>query len=225
MSVQVLGEAIYFGTNINFTNNLILDVGKNITFSSGSSFVATGNVYFPESSKVYIGNNTQTLATTLADGIPKGCIMMWYSGAIPTGWMTCNGNGGVPVNGISIPDLRGMFIMGSGTGTDGVVYNVNSTGGNLNHSITLGLDNFPSHQHTGTTGTGGAIHTHKYYTGWGDSSGSERLQRSKYSQGTVSWYTDYNEHSHTLTINNSGNSSPLSIMPSYTSLIYIIKTI
>jgi hypothetical protein len=227
MSVQVLGDTIDFTTNISFTKNLILDVGKNITFMSGSSFVVSGNVYFPDSSKIFIGNNTSTLSTTLADGIPKGCIMMWYNGTIPTGWVTCDGNNGSAINGLTIPDLRGMFIMGS-TGSTGS-YPVNNIGGNIvgteKHFVSLSLNNFPSHRHTGTTRIGGVNHTHDYSSGWGTSGGSKNLRNTNYPSGGNSVTTSTETHTHTLTIVSAGNSTPLSIIPPYHSLIYIIKTV
>jgi hypothetical protein len=224
MSLKVLGEAIDFTTNISFTENLVLDVGKNITCSSGSSFVVSGNVYFPDSSKIFIGTNTQTLATTLADGIPKGCIMMWFSGAIPTGWTSCIGG---TVNGMTIPDLRGMFIMGSGTDpSDGTVYNVGNTGGNLNHSVALTLNNFPSHQHTGTTSAGGSEHRHRY-TATRDNGGSEGAATTTRKDSAGTGTTGDNTHTHAnISTGFFGLSSlSLQIIPPYYSLIYIIKTV
>ena len=226
MSVQVLGDTIDFTTNISFTKNLILDVGKNITFMSGSSFVVSGTVYFPDSSKVFIGNNTSTLSATLADGIPKGCIMMWYNGTIPTNWVTCDGNNGTAINGLSIPDLRGMFIMGSGTDpADGTVYNVGNTGGNVNHSVRLGLNNFPSHRHTGITSTAGGNHTHSSDI-FGNNGGSTlRVTRKVANNARDYSSSDGGNHRHTLEPSTVGESIDLEILPVYYSLIYIIKTV
>jgi hypothetical protein len=227
MSVQVLGDTIDFTTNISYTKNLILDVGKNITFMSGSSFVVSGNVYFPDSSKIFIGNNTSTLSTTLADGIPKGCIMMWYNGTIPTNWVSCDGNNGTAINGLTIPDLRGMFIIGS-TGSVGS-YPVNNKGGNIvgteNHKIGLTLENFPSHTHTGTTGTGGANHTHTFMSGWGTGGDSKNLRNTNMTTTGDTYATNADTHSHTLNIGNTVGSTPVTIIPPYYSLIYIIKTV
>lgn len=46
--------------------------------------------------------------------VPKGAIMMWNSATAPSGWAICDGNGGNPINGVTIPDLRERFIVGAG---------------------------------------------------------------------------------------------------------------
>ena len=53
--------------------------------------------------------------------VPKGAIMMWNSATAPSGWAICDGNGGTPINGVAIPDLRERFIVGAGGDNPGVV--------------------------------------------------------------------------------------------------------
>ena len=56
--------------------------------------------------------------------VPKGAIMMWTASVAPSGWAICDGNGGVPIGGIAIPDLRERFIVGAGGNTpDLITYN------------------------------------------------------------------------------------------------------
>ena len=94
--------------------------------------------------------------------IPLGGIIMWSgtgtSTAVPTGFTLCDGNGGVAVNGITIPDLRNKFIVGAKavTGSDSTYPGVsmNQTGGSAN-AVLL------SHTHTqsgGTTNDDGGSH-------------------------------------------------------------------
>jgi hypothetical protein len=74
---------------------------------------------------------------------PSGIINMW-SGTlanIPTGWVLCDGSN-------STPDLRDKFVRGAANGA-----NPGSTGGS--DSITLSIDNLPSHSHHYNTFTSG----------------------------------------------------------------------
>lgn len=104
-----------------------------------------------------IGDSSTKIATTafvagVAGGvIPVGAIVMW-SGTnqnIPYGWEICDGR---VVNGITLPDLRDRFIVGVGS-----QYQVRDTGGTA--SVTLNVNQIPSHTHTASTSDAGA-HTH-----------------------------------------------------------------
>jgi microcystin-dependent protein len=195
---------------------------KSIIFKSGSSLImnSASTVHFPDSSKKYIGNNTTTLAASLSlsGGLPKGCIMIWsLPNNIPFGWETCDGN---IANGLLKPDLRGLFIIGA----NGTTYQVGTPGGNVNHSITLSLNNLPSHSHTGTTGVGGVNHTHEYYSGRHDGGNQKRVRRSKHRSGQ-GYATHSTSHAHTAVSANVGSSSAIDMIPPYYSLIYIIKVL
>jgi len=112
------------------------------TFTAGISVAGVstfnGNTFVSAGSS-FIGNGT----------IPVGGIIMW-SGTIAaaqalTGWTLCNGNNGVPINGLTIPDLRDRFIVGAGSG-----YAVAATGGSKDAVLV-------SHSHSVTpTGSGNA---------------------------------------------------------------------
>ncbi|MEL6559366.1 MAG: hypothetical protein AAFQ94_14340 [Bacteroidota bacterium] len=43
-------------------------------------------------------------------GVPLGLILIWTAIEIPYGWILCDGNGGVQINGIEIPDLTSRFL-------------------------------------------------------------------------------------------------------------------
>jgi hypothetical protein len=68
-------------------------------------------------------------------GIPTGVIAMWHgaAGAIPSGWVICDGNN-------STPNLTDKFIKSTGT--------ANATGGSATSgATTLATSQIPSHQH------------------------------------------------------------------------------
>lgn len=44
--------------------------------------------------------------------VPIGAIIMWSGKNAPAGWVLCDGNNGQPINGVTIPDLRGRFVVG-----------------------------------------------------------------------------------------------------------------
>ena len=111
--------------------------------------------------------------------LPVGTIILWHTGAIPSGWKLCDGNN-------DTPDLRGFFIKGAANSGDlldsgGVETHTHTnpnTGNSVTHTHTLsGSTGYPDrianysgtdspfsyerHTHTfsGTSGAGGA-HAH-----------------------------------------------------------------
>lgn len=112
-------------------------------------------------------NKGETIANQF---LPKGAIIMWSgswdSESIPKGFVLCNGNNGQPVNGVTIPDLRGKFIVG-GNGSDSDFNTPGSVDSQGNprgsKTQTLTIDQIPAHTHTyqkaidGTHNDGGAV--------------------------------------------------------------------
>jgi len=74
------------------------------------------------------------------DLLPKGAIIMWSGASAPDGWALCDGNNNQLINGVTIPDLRGRFIVGSGNG-----YKVTDKGGQA--EVTLTEAQLPPHSH------------------------------------------------------------------------------
>lgn len=70
--------------------------------------------------------------------MPVGSVIMFNGkSAVPAGWAVCDGSNGTP-------DLRGKFIKGVDKASD-----VGKTGGAS--SVTLSVENLPSHSHSATT--------------------------------------------------------------------------
>lgn len=133
--------------------------------------------------------------------LPKGAIIMW-SGSwsnIPKGFNLCNGNNGQPVNGVTIPDLRGRFIVGGKSG-DEDFGTENGTGGSKTHTLTE--NEMPSHNHNVTIPKRGD----KNIKGGSDDH----------------WHLDNNE---TITSENKGGGQPFKHLPPYYVLAFLIKVI
>ena len=146
--------------------------------------------------------------------VPIGTVSMWYGNVASSfasgvgigameGWLLCNGQNGTP-------NLTNMFIRGGSP----VNNQASNKGGNNNPSVTLTVENMPTHKHTITVNGGGdhshtisvtnaGAHTHVYSMtpdGTGYDSGSER---------GIGWEKDANTsssgvHSHSASASNSG---------------------
>ncbi|MAD25804.1 MAG: hypothetical protein CMO44_16715 [Verrucomicrobiales bacterium] len=118
--------------------------GGPITSSGTIELADTGVTAGTYTNPDQITVNGQGQITSLTQGggasIPNGIIVMWSGSAssIPSGWALCNGQ---TVGSSTTPDLRGMFIVGSG-GT----YSTGDTGGS--ESVVLTTSDLPSHTHT-----------------------------------------------------------------------------
>lgn len=82
--------------------------------------------------------------------IPLGGIIMWSGSTAPSGWSLCTGQ---TVNNIVTPDLRGRFVLASGTGSGLTARTIGQSGGEETHVLTIG--EMPSHSHTTTLGNNG----------------------------------------------------------------------
>ena len=167
--------------------------------------------------------------------VPKGVILMWYGdpNQVPEGWVLCDGR---IYNGIKIPDLRNRFVVGAGSG-----YELGGSYGSNYQSITLGVNNLPSHGHTVTMDEGGShSHTFKdyyYAEGQMDKTNSDYHSiNNRVGSGDTDTDNDYliyykhfteydGSHKHDITCGNTGNGKPFLVntMPYSIALYYIMK--
>jgi cytoskeletal protein CcmA (bactofilin family)/microcystin-dependent protein len=148
--------------------------------------------------------------------VPRGVILMWSGSiaTIPISWSLCDGTNGTP-------NLRDRFIVGAGS-----TYAVNSNGGSS--TITLTVENIPSHRHTGTTDNDGN-HNHTQNLGKLDdnnfSSGSNQIPPADAgaSSTTYSISSAGSDHKHNFTTGYTGYGTAFNILPPYYALAYIMK--
>lgn len=131
--------------------------------------------------KIANGAVTQEKLNSSVTLVPTGAIMPFAMNTAPSGWLAANGStvsrttyaalfaaigttygAGDGSTTFTLPDLRGYFVRGSGTNSDGVA------------AGTFGAkqaDGLISHTHSGTTGNDSPDHTHQqrllstFYTG------------------------------------------------------------
>ncbi|MDR1113471.1 MAG: hypothetical protein LBL50_00045 [Candidatus Margulisbacteria bacterium] len=153
-------------------------------------------------------------------------------------WKVCDG-----APGSDTPNLVGKFLCGA-------AYPAGGTGGA--DSVTLKTENLPAHDHGGKTDQEGKHRPNLTVVGWKEDSGVSGYQYQNnvslenkyiggYNSGDASGntafatYTSYGQSkrtgtesisevpAHTHTITSVGSGSPFSILPSYYTVIYIIK--
>jgi hypothetical protein len=120
------------GTN---SEDLILNAdgsGSDIKFKSNGTEVGSISDGGVMTATSFAGSGA---SLTGIEGVPSGVIAMWHgaSGAIPSGWVICDGNN-------STPNLTDKFIKSTGT--------ANATGGGTTTGAhTLTIAEMPSHHH------------------------------------------------------------------------------
>jgi len=112
-----------------------------------------------------LNNKVDELNNKVDDAMPELSVISYAGSNPPTGWQLCDGenleksnvSSTAPINEkfaydsngdpIKTPDLRGRFILGSGKGEgEGLTNrNINETGGEENHTLTVA--EMPSHEH------------------------------------------------------------------------------
>jgi microcystin-dependent protein len=176
------------------------------------------------------------------DLLPQGVVVMWSGAlnAIPHGWAICDGQryqintttGNtelVATGGFQTPDLRERFIVGAAstdnTTVTGTAYAAGANGG-LNE-VTLTEAQMPSHSHSGTAlGAGGHSHNEQRYNPncydvvASGQSGCWLLQPGSIVNQQTSFVAD---HTHTLSINNTGGGGAHENRPPYYALAFIVK--
>jgi microcystin-dependent protein len=158
--------------------------------------------------------NANETAINNINTFPAGGIVMWSGSvaSIPTGWNLCDGTN-------STPDLRNRFVVGAGD-----TYSPDDTGGA--DAVTLTTAQMPAHGHSGSTNTAGNhrhLEYHYHYNGSGDGGGPG----ASCCEGAIEHsgvYTGYaGNHSHTVSINNTGGGGSHENRPPYYALAYIMK--
>jgi microcystin-dependent protein len=162
--------------------------------SSGGSITAAGAL---ASASLNV-TGTATAGTFVGNGIiPVGGIILWSgsASAVPVGWALCDG---LVHEGLTTPNLRDRFVIGAGP-----AFPVGAMGGAT--SQTLSIAQMPNHSHT---------YSDDWFEQWSD-----------YWWGTFSGGA-FVGHSRTKTGQSTspvGGGSPVSIMPPYYALAYIMR--
>jgi len=137
--------------------------------------------------------------------VPLGGIIMWAGlvNEIPIGWYLCNGANGTP-------DLRDRFIVGSGS-----TYSTGSSGGSKDAVVV-------SHTHTASTNTTAAhTHTPAFYNEDSHSRGSAPTSGNTGDSTGSRTTSSAGSHSHTVTVNGTGQSGVNANLPPYYALAFI----
>jgi len=142
--------------------------------------------------------------------VPAGAILLWSGavGAIPTGWVICDGTN-------STPDLRDRFVVGAGS-----TYSVGATGGAA--TVTLSVAEMPSHTHVATSVVTDPEHTHDY-AGVTGSSGAGASGRDS-DPTTLTTQSASTGVTVATTNASTGSGTAHENRPPYYSLAYIMKT-
>jgi len=179
-----------------------------------------GSMYFDDGTNaardrgLYVHDNQN--GGWLPVNIPRGGIIMWSGSvaSIPAGWALCNGQ---TISGLITPDLRNRFIVGAGD-----AYTVGARGGA--NEVTLTIQQMPAHSHTGSTDSRGG-HSHRLS---GKPMSNINLQTGNmcvgyHRSGGDATTNHTGDHSHRITMNNTGGGHSHENRPPYYALCYIIK--
>jgi len=142
---------------------------------------------------------------------PLGGIIMWSGATVPSGWALCDGNN-------NTPDLRGRFVLGSGTGSGLTARSVGQAGGEENHALTT--SEMPSHTH-GVTDPGHG-HNFTFYDsdGVGWNGGAFQLtDRTPRGTGAAELLTAITG----ISIQSNGSNTAHNTMPPFYVLAYIMR--
>jgi microcystin-dependent protein len=216
-----------------FTNDSIQ--GNTLQVVSGKLAVRAGNITSSElaSNSVTTAKLTSAIASSL---VPAGAVMAFAMNGAPTGWLAANGstvsrttysalwtalgttsspygqgNGSTTFN---LPDLRGYFVRGSGTNSDGTASGV--FGVKQAHM-------FQDHGHSSTISSV-ADHTHQIGTTPGGAGFQPRAFSDEVGSTTPKLTSPDGGHTHTITVSNpnSGNSGT-ETRPANIAMLYCIK--
>lgn len=162
------------------------------------------------------------------DLLPVGSIIMWSGTTVPAGWALCDGGSYALMDGsgnATTPNLMDRFIVGAdatnGTGAAVGAYTSGNTGGA--NTVTLGINEIPSHNHT-CSGVGNHTHDINSFATDGldhDASGGGGEQYWRANSGGPTATQGAGAHTHT--IGNSGGGLAHENRPPYYALAFIYK--
>ena len=187
------------------------------------------SVYNTPSSNNHVANKAY-----VDNSIPIGGIIMWsgtVGTSLPSNWKLCDGT---TYNGITTPDLRGRFVLSSGQGGGLTNRTIGNAGGV--ETVTLTVDQMPSHNHSGATtsdnSTNNGSHSHTNATAAIGNYGSQMLV---YNQGAINIYSDIrtgstlpvtvptDNSSHNHKISSQGGDKSHENMPPFYVLAFIMR--
>jgi microcystin-dependent protein len=156
------------GAGINGTNGISFNSTTGSFSLSSSLFTIT-----PTQVNVLVALSASTLAgdgTNIYNVIPPGGLLPYAGSSAPTGWLLCNGAAisrstyanlfaaigtaygfGDGVTTFNIPDLRGLTLVGAGSGSGLTQRNLGQVGGEENHQ--LSVNELAAHTHPPGGGT------------------------------------------------------------------------
>jgi len=168
---NIIDQTTFTGDAIQGTTLQVVSPGKLAVNAGGitSNELATDSVV---TSKILNGAVTSDKLNAAVIFVPSGGIMAFAMNSAPSGWLAANGSAvsrtlyaalfaaigttygaGDGSTTFALPDLRGYFVRGSGTNSDG------TASGTFGEKQAASLLN---HTHSGNTGTESVNHTHGY---------------------------------------------------------------
>lgn len=223
--------------------------GTNYTITSTTQLLSVPYALFARSANRAATAGVADVANSLSAsasggfGVPVGTILPFAGAAssVPSGWLLCDGASydlnqypalvgvigtsyGGGANRFNVPNLQGRTPVGL-DGTQTEFSSLGNAGGSKTH--TLSVAELPSHNHTGTADSNGA-HTHRWQYPFSSSEGGDgRVSILGDDQPlTPVWdipTTSSGEHSHNLSINNTGSGQPHNNLQPYLTINFIIK--